>query len=161
MHLLAKEEYGLRCLLQVARHAGQGPLSATMIAEAEGLGPAYALRLLGELRRGNLLRSTRGATGGYWLARPASQITVWDAVEALGRPLFVECFCEWPPRQRRGCVHAADCSLRVLWRVGDRVLRELFERVSIADLIRTEQSLALALGVDEATLLERAGQEEP
>jgi Rrf2 family protein len=144
-------------LLQVARHAGAGPLSAAAIAEAEGLSPEYAARLLGALRRGDLVRSTRGATGGYWLTRPASEITVWEVVGALGRPLFAECFCEWPPRQRRECVHAADCSLRVLWRVADQAVRELFERVSIADLVRTEQSLALSLRGEEGTSRNRRG----
>jgi Rrf2 family protein len=161
MHLLAKEEYGLRCLLQVARHAGQGPVSAAMVAEAEGLSPEYAAKLLGELRRGDLVRSTRGATGGYGLGRPASEITVWEAFVALGRPLFVECFCEWPPRQRRQCVHMADCAIRALWRVSDRAVRELFERVSIADLLRTEQSLALALGLGEEPVRDREGPGEP
>ena len=94
MHLSSQEEYGLRCLLQLARHDGDEPMPIQEIAELEGLTPEYVAKLMRVLRKGGLVTSTRGAAGGYRLDRPADEITLWDAVEILGGPLFPESFCE-------------------------------------------------------------------
>ena len=84
MQLLAQEEYGLRCLLQVAQQRGSDPLSIQAVAEAEGLSPEYAAKLMRALRQAGLVQSTRGAAGGYRLSRPPASITVWDVIQALG-----------------------------------------------------------------------------
>lgn len=94
MRILAIEEYGLRCLLQVAFHPGPGPMAASEIARREGLGPEYVGRIMGALRAGGLVVSTRGASGGYRLARPANEIGVWEALEVLGGEFFPEGFCD-------------------------------------------------------------------
>jgi Rrf2 family protein len=149
VHLLAQEEYGLRCLVQVARNGQEGPTSAAAIADAEGLSPEYASRLLGVLRRADLVRSIRGASGGYQLTRPAAQITVWDAVEALGGPLFSDRFCLSYRGRGRECVHVENCSLRGLWRAAERTTRRLFRGISIADLARGERATAQCLDGQE------------
>ena len=87
MKLSAQEEYGLRCLLQVARRFPGGSATIPEIAEAEGLSPHNAARYLATLRRSGLVDSERGQRGGYSLARPPSLITVAEAVASLGRPL--------------------------------------------------------------------------
>src|SRR6185503_6938810 len=84
VQLLASEEYGLRCLIQVSRSAGGTPVSISQIADAEGLSPEYTAKLMRELRLGGLVDSVRGAEGGYRLARPAEAISVWSALEVLG-----------------------------------------------------------------------------
>ena len=91
MQLLATEEYGLRCLVQVAQHAGERPLTIPEIAGAEGLSSEYTAKIMRALREGGLVTSTRGAAGGYRLARPAREITPWDVIQALGGSLFVHC----------------------------------------------------------------------
>ena len=83
MHLLAQEEYGLRCLVQLARHRGSSPLTIPEIAAAEGLSPEYTAKLMRALRQGGLVMSTRGAAGGYRLARPAEEVTAWEVLEKL------------------------------------------------------------------------------
>lgn len=146
MQLLAQEEYGLRCLLALARHDGAEPLTIQEIARAEGLGADYVAKLLGALRRGGLVASTRGAAGGYRLARSPESITAWDAVEVLGGSLFPERFCECHPGRRRGCVHADDCALRALWRRVDDAVRGVLARISLADLRRPEDEMRCWLG---------------
>jgi Rrf2 family protein len=141
MHILAIEEYGLRCLLQVALHPGPGPLTGPEIARREGLGPEYVARIMRALRAGGLVVSTRGAAGGYRLPRPADQISVWEAVRVLGGEFFSEKFCDCRPGQRRDCVHAADCAIRALWRKLEGLLRHTLEHVSLEDLRRDEGSL--------------------
>ena len=108
MQLLAQEEYGLRCLLELARHDAQ-PRTIQQIADAEGLSPDYAAKLLRELRRGGLVESTRGAAGGYRLARGAGAITAWDAVAALGGSLFPDDFCACHAGRAPSAIHSNSC----------------------------------------------------
>jgi Rrf2 family protein len=142
MQILAIEEYGLRCLLQVASHPGPGPLTALEIARREGLGPEYVARIMRALRAGGLVVSTRGASGGYRLPRPPDQISVWEAIRALGGEFFSERFCGGRPGRRRDCVHVEDCAVRALWAKLEHGLRQALERTSLEDLRRDERSMA-------------------
>src|SRR5262247_3187932 len=138
MQLLAQEEYGLRCLIQVARHAGPEPLTIPEIAEAEGLSPEYAAKLLRALRQADLVVSTRGAGGGYRLSRPATEITAWQVVQALGGSLFSKDFCDSHAGQLHDCVHTNACSIRPLWGAVESAVRGVLEGVTLADLARME-----------------------
>jgi len=146
MHILALEEYGLRCLLRVATRNADGVVSVQEIARAEGLGPEYVARIMGTLRAGGLVQSTRGAGGGYRLSHPAGEISVWDAITVLGGELFGEGFCDCYSGRRRECVHSAGCSLRALWRKTQGVLRETLEPISLEDLRRDEGAMLAWLG---------------
>ncbi len=150
MHILALEEYGLRCLLQVAMRGAEGPVSAQEIARAEGMGPEYVARIMGTLRAGGLVESTRGAGGGFRLAHPAGEISVWDAITVLGGEFFPEGFCACHPGRRRECIHSTDCSIRALWRKTQGVLHEALAGISLEDLRRDERSMVswLDLGVE-------------
>ncbi len=151
MHLLAQEEYGLRCLLQVARHHGSQPLTISEIAEAEGLSPEYTAKLMRALRKGGLVVSTRGAGGGYHLARPAAAITPWQVIEVLGGSFFPDGFCDSHPGQLSDCVHTTDCAVRSLWRKVEGAMRTLLESVTLADLQQKEQPMLVHLeGLEQA-----------
>ena len=141
MHILAIEEYGLRCLLQVASHPGPEPLTGPEIARREGLGPEYVARIMRALRVGGLVVSTRGAAGGYRLQRPPDQISVWEAIRVLGGAFFSEEFCVCRPGRRRDCIHVDDCAIRALWTKLERALRQTLERTSLEDLRRDERSM--------------------
>ncbi len=134
MQLLAQEEYGLRCLLDLARHPGDAPRTIHEIAAAEGLSADYAAKLLRELRRGGLVTSTRGAAGGYRLERPATAITAWDAIQVLGGSLLPETFCHCHSGQQARCVRDGDCALRALWENVDAAVRHVLESVTLHDL---------------------------
>jgi Rrf2 family protein len=138
MHLLAQEEYGLRCMLQVARSRGEEPLTIPEIAGAEGLSAEYTAKLMRALRRGGLVVSTRGASGGYRLARPAGEITAWEVLQVLGGSIFPDGFCDSHPGQRRDCVHSTNCSVRTLWRSVEGAVRGVLERISLDDLQKPE-----------------------
>jgi Rrf2 family protein len=141
MQLSATEEYGLRCLLQVARERGPEPATIPEIAAREGLSPEYAAKLLRALRQADLVVSTRGAGGGYRLARPAREITVWEVVQALGGSIFPAEFCESHPGQRHDCVHTTACSLRPVWSAVESAIRGVLQGVTLADLARAERPL--------------------
>ena len=139
MRLSSQEEYGLRCLLRLARHEGPEPLRIQEIAEAEGMTPEYVAKLMRVLRNGSLVKSTRGAAGGYRLERPAADVTVWEAVEVLGGEFFPDSFCEAHPGSLRDCVHSTDCSIRALWRGLNGLLRHALSSITLADLMRGDE----------------------
>lgn len=139
MKLTAQEEYGLRCLLQVARRAPPGSeqlLSIKDVAAAEGLSVDYAAKLLRVLRQGGLLESERGATGGYRLAEPAESISLARVMGALDSPLFSSEFCGAHTGHLQTCVHQArGCSMRALWRAIDGAVTAVLKRMTLADLL--------------------------
>lgn len=145
MHLLAREESGLRCLLQVAlaelgpeaaapRPGDRVPVPIGRIAAAEGLSDVYAAKLMRQLRLGGLVESTRGASGGYRLSRPAEAISVWDAIHALDDSFLPGAACDCAPDERLDCRRTTTCAVTSLWRSLGAEIRASLEAVSLADL---------------------------
>ena len=95
MMFSTKAEYGIRVMVELARHDGGEPLPLAEIAEHGGLPLAYLEHLVARLRKAGLVSSRRGSRGGYMLARPAQQITMAEVVEALeGSIAPIECISE-------------------------------------------------------------------
>ena len=86
MRLSARVDYALRAAAELAV-AGSHPVTAVQLAEAQGIPPKFLENILGQLRRSGLIRSQRGPDGGYWLARPAEQISLADIIRAIDGPL--------------------------------------------------------------------------
>ena len=88
-----KAEYGVRLMVELGRQPGSQPVSLGSVAEAENLPLSYLEHLVAKLRKAGLVTSTRGAHGGYRLAKPAEEITMDAVVEALeGQIAPMECF---------------------------------------------------------------------
>ena len=83
MKVTAQEEYGLRCIVQLARHHGEVPLSGRTIAEQEGLSIDYVTKLLMILRKTGLVQSIRGIKGGFTLTREPQSILVGEVMRSL------------------------------------------------------------------------------
>src|SRR5919206_2905625 len=105
MIFTTKAEYGVRLLIQLGRHGGDAPVSLKAVAEAENLPLAYLERIAALLKKADLVASTRGAHGGYVLARPAEEITMDRVVLALeGAIAPMECFTD-DNADRVACSH--------------------------------------------------------
>ena len=151
MIFTTKAEYGVRLLVELGRHGDGQPVSLKAIAEAEGLPLAYLERIVALLRKAELVESTRGAHGGYRLARPASEITMDEAVLALeGVVAPMSCFMEdgGDDVDRKGvlCSHQADhgrgCATKLLWtRVQGSIVRTLND-MTLEDLIPKKEKQA-------------------
>src|SRR4051795_4030687 len=134
-----KAEYGVRLMVELGRQPGSLPISLIAVAEAERLPLSYLEHLVAKLRNAGLVTSTRGAHGGYRLARPASEITMDQVVEALeGQIAPMECFHE-TPEGKVLCSHELDgdqaCATKLLWtRVQGGVARAL-SGTTLADLV--------------------------
>jgi Rrf2 family iron-sulfur cluster assembly transcriptional regulator len=135
MHLMAREEMGLRCLLRVALEGRSGgPVSIGLIAAEEDISGVYAAKLMRQLRIAGLVESTRGAGGGYGLTRDAREITVWDVIGALDTSFLPDATCDCEPADRVDCRRTTDCAVSSLWRrIGDDIRRQL-SAITLADL---------------------------
>src|SRR5215218_3165292 len=95
MIFTTKAEYGVRLLVQLGLGGGRQPLSLKAIAEAESLPLAYLERIAALLKKAGMVEATRGAHGGYMLARPAAEITMDQVVLALeGHIAPMDCFLD-------------------------------------------------------------------
>jgi Rrf2 family protein len=148
MNFSAKTEYGVRLMVELGRHGGgqPRPTSLKAIAEAERLPLSYLEHVVADLKRAGLVVATRGAHGGYYLARPAGEISMEDVVSALeGRIAPMECFVSLPT-QHVACSHEADlgraCATKLLWtRVQGGVIKAL-QGTTLADLVEFSESHA-------------------
>ena len=114
-----KAEYGVRLLVELGRRGDAAPVALATVAEAETLPLSYLEHLVAKLRDAGLVTSTRGAHGGYRLARSASEITMLVVVEALEGPVApMECF-HADSEGRVLCSHEFDgdraCATKMLW----------------------------------------------
>ncbi|MET0553387.1 MAG: Rrf2 family transcriptional regulator [Vicinamibacteria bacterium] len=141
MKLSSQEEYGLRCLLQVARRGES--LTIAELSKLEGISSANVAKILRVLRRGGFLTSTRGQAGGYTLARPADEIAVGDVLATLGGRLFHAKFCETHAGASSSCTHLGDCSIRPVLRDVQRAIDDVLGRLTLKSLLCSEREVAL------------------
>jgi len=142
MIFTTKAEYGVRLLIRLGTRAampgGGGPLSLKAVAEAENLPLAYLERIAALLKKAGLVEATRGAHGGYLLAKPAEEVTMDAVVLALeGAIAPMECFVE-DGQGRVLCSHEGHgqaCATKLLWtRVQVGVIRSL-QGTTLAELV--------------------------
>ncbi len=142
MKLTSQEEYGLRCLLRIARWNDSTSLTIPILSSREGISRSYVAKLLRLLRRGGFIKSARGQVGGYALAVPANQIVVGEVLALLGGRLYDPEFCERHVGLESVCANSDDCSIRSLWRGVQVVVDHLLSRTTLEDLLCNEQEAA-------------------
>jgi Rrf2 family protein len=140
MKFTAQEEYGLRCLLQIAR-APEGFLTIPDIAAKEALTIPNVAKIMRLLRKAAIVESTRGQKGGYRLARPPEHINVGAVLAALGGRLYSKGFCDRYAGRKRVCVHNVDCSVRSLWSTLDAVVQRALGQMALKDLMCSEREV--------------------
>ena len=145
MKITATEEYGLRCLLQLAR-APQGQLvSVKEVAEKEGLSNSNVEKLLRMLAKAGLVHSMRGIKGGYILNRPPAQISLGQVVRALGSLPNTAHMCHVFTGNQDACVHFSDCGIRSVWSGLNTILQEFLDQTTIASLLENEYTVSARL----------------
>ena len=122
-------------MVQLGRHYGTGPASLAEIATEEDLPRAYLEQLVVSLRDAELVVSTRGAHGGYELARPPQDITMGEVLRALEGPIAPMICASDEPDHANVCGRSSGCTVNVLWvRVRDAVAGAL-DSMTVADLV--------------------------
>jgi len=146
MKITAQEEYGLRCLLQVARLTQKEELaSLNDIACNEKITPDYAAKLLMILRQANLVESVRGKKGGYKLVKLPEKIHLDEVIRALSGEMFETDSCQKFPGNDLECVHISCCSIRSVWMSVSMVLFNMLKQVTLKDLLGDKEGLVSKL----------------
>lgn len=140
MKITAQEEYGLRCLLQLARHAeSERPVTVREVAELEGISVAYAEKLLHRLSKAGLAESVRGIKGGFRMKERPEAVTVGRAVRALGSFLTHAAICQRYTGEAHRCVHNKDCGLRPVWSTVNYHIQKLLDNMPLTLLLQGER----------------------
>jgi Rrf2 family protein len=132
MKISAKEHYGLRAIAELAGRFGQGPVPVSAVAMAQGISEDYLEQVLPVLRDAGLVHSTRGAHGGYVLARQPDQISVGEVMRALdGEILPIRCVSG---EDALPCDRGGTCASRTVWEAISARVLDALEGMTLADL---------------------------
>lgn len=131
MKISTKGRYGLRILLDLALHEGDSPRMIRDIAVSQQISEKYISRLIIELKRAGMVKSIRGAKGGYRLARFPKSLTVLDIVEVMEGPIsIVDCVIE-----PDACRRIQSCTTRKIWAKLNHDIRRSLSGVTLQDIV--------------------------
>mgnify|MGYP001065128817 FL=1 len=135
MLLSSRGEYGVRCMLDLAIHYGQGPISIRDISKREGISKNYIEQLFVRLRHAKLVKSVRGPKGGYLLTSPPGSIKVGDIVRVLEGPIAAV-YCVQPEKSKDLCKRISTCVPYILWKKLTKKINEVLDSTTLEDLCR-------------------------
>jgi len=128
MDVSVKGEYALRAVFDLAGRGGSEPVKIADIAARQGIPQKFLELILSQLKQGGFLGSRRGADGGYFLAKPASQITVGDVLRYIDGPIS-------PARRQQRTKLPPDSPFPELWKQVEEALCSVVDRTTFADLV--------------------------
>ena len=132
MRISTKGEYGVRALFDLAQREGEGPIPSASIAARQHIPEKYLSQLLLIMRKNGLIHSVRGPQGGHMLARPASDISLGEALTALEGPLVpMDCVRS----DFSDCCLLDMCVIRNVWRDLKAATDEVLYSTTLADLL--------------------------
>lgn len=145
MKISAQEEFGLRCLLQLARAESQSEsLTLGQIAALEGISVANAGKLMWILNKAGLVQSQRGTKGGYRLSRPASDIHLNEVISVV-LDERVETHCKSYAGVLESCVHTGDCGIRPVIVELHQIVDNALSEITLSQLLGTEANVDAVL----------------
>ncbi len=134
MKLSTKGQYGLRALLEIAIYQNEGPVTLNNIAARQDISEGYLEQLMMPLKRAGIVKSVRGAQGGYLLAKNPKEVTVGEVIRVLEGPIApVACVDEENPEE---CVRADFCVTRIVWEKVRDSISGVLDSFSLEDLVQ-------------------------
>ena len=140
MKLSTRTRYGIRAIIELAEHYGDGPLQLRIIAKDQGVSVKYLEQLMAMLKSAGIVRSVRGSKGGYVLAKSPEQIKVSDCFECLeGSVITTECV-----EDESYCERTKDCIARQLWTEVQKTVMGVLQSMTLQNLVdRAKQNKAI------------------
>lgn len=138
LQLTRDGEYAVRAVLQLASQS-EGKVSlVNEISEAQDIPKSYLSKIMQHLTKSGIVRSRRGAKGGFTLAKPANQITLRETIEAVEGPIYLNvCLIK-----KGECPRDEVCPVHPLWKEAQKKLFEIFEGKTMAELAREGERLS-------------------
>lgn len=139
MKLSTKGRYGLRAMIDLARYSEDEPVSISSIAARQDISERYLEQLVGLLKKAGLVRSIRGATGGYVLAKSTGEISVGDVLRALEGSLEpVRCAAFY---SEEGCMAADGCVTKYVWQKINESINDTVNHMMLDELVRESRKV--------------------
>lgn len=144
MKLSTKGRYGLRALIDLAKYSTNDPVSITSISDRQGISERYLEQLMGLLKKSGLVKSIRGAGGGYMLAKDLEDISVGDVLRALeGNLELVDCPGLVP---EDGCKSADSCVTKYVWKRINDSINQAVDEIKLDQLVAESRKMCDASG---------------
>lgn len=122
-------------MLELASRYGEGPIELKEIAKKEDISLKYLEQVINPLRTGGLVKAIRGSKGGYSLAKPPSEICLYDVMETLEGPLsLLDCL-----RDSRTCQKVPSCVTRDIWKEVSEAISKIFYSVTLEEMVRRKK----------------------
>ena len=138
MKLSTKGRYGVKAMVDLAIHYGDTPVSIKTIAKRQGISEYYLEQLFAPLRKAKLIKSIRGAQGGYVLNKDPKEITVADIMYILEGPIEIaECI------DSTDCDNVDSCATRLLWGRIKNSIDEVMEGITLQDIVDEDKEMSL------------------
>ena len=135
MRLSTRGRYGVRLMIDLALHHGNGPVMLKDISKRQGISQKYLWNLINPLKSAGLVKSTRGAHGGFTLARDPAGISVTDILQVLeGSLCLVDCV-----ENPSACERSTNCVARDVWCLASGNLRQTLASVTLAHLMEKQR----------------------
>ncbi len=135
MRVTTKGRYALRAMLNLAGGDSLKPVSVKKICEEESLSPIFLEQIFTKLKQFGLVKSIRGAGGGFVLAKDAADITVMDILEAVEEGLLLTPCCFPEEEKAETCVRKERCQNKNFWIDANNHFKEFFEEYSLARIM--------------------------
>lgn len=137
MEVSQKTRYALRAMFELAKQYGQGPVRISDIAQRQAIPPRFLEGILNQLRQAGLLRSVRGARGGYELADDPGSVSVGDMIRVIEGPIApTACVNDENPED---CPLFGDCVFLPMWKRAADALSKVYDGTTFEDLVKLEQ----------------------
>lgn len=147
MKLSTKGRYGLRAMVDLAQYGAEEPVAITGIASRQDISERYLEQLMSMLKKAGLVKSIRGATGGYMLGKKPEAISVGDVLRALEGSLeAVECGAFHP---EKGCASSGNCVTKYVWQQVNDSIRNTVDSITLEQLVKESEALAAAGNTDD------------
>lgn len=141
MKISTKGRYSVTALYELAMHDGMGALSLKNIANSQGLSENYLEQLMVPLRHSGIVKSIRGAQGGYVLAKKPAEITIGEIIRSVEGPIaLVDCLLTSAESDEQPCEKAADCVTRGVWAKVAGSINAVLNNITLADLCQNRET---------------------
>lgn len=140
MKISAQEEFGLRCLVQLAQLDGSESLTLGQLAAREGISQANAGKVMWLLNQAGFVQATRGIKGGYTLSRPATEIRLSEVVKVLDAD-EISNHCQHYAGVLETCVHTGDCGIRPVIVGLHEIISQALDQITLAQLVGSEEKV--------------------
>ncbi len=138
MKITKLEEQSIRLVVAIAR--SRELMTLPKLAQAEFFSEALVAKIMGQLRKGGIIKAARGRIGGYELVHDPKELTVAAVIRSLGKPIVEGC-ASASRNDNNVCPHVADCSLRPIWEHLQTEITWTLDRITVFELLKRESGM--------------------